>query len=44
VLNEVNTLPGFTDISMYPKLMEKAGMSQSYLIEKLIEKAIDNEI
>ncbi|MDR0983996.1 MAG: D-alanine--D-alanine ligase [Ruminococcus sp.] len=43
ILNEVNTLPGFTDISMYPKLMEKAGMSQNYLIEKLIEKAIDNE-
>jgi D-alanine-D-alanine ligase len=44
VLNEVNTLPGFTSISMYPKLMEKAGMEQGYLLEKLIEKAIDNEI
>ena len=41
-LNEINTLPGFTSISMYPKLMEHMGMSQSYLIDKLIEQAIDN--
>lgn len=42
VLNEINTMPGFTSISMYPKLMEDLGMTYSYLIDKLIEQAIDN--
>ncbi len=35
-LNEVNTLPGFTNISMYPKLWEAAGVSYTDLISKLI--------
>lgn len=42
VLNEINTMPGFTSISMYPKLMENLGMTYGYLIDKLIEQAIDN--
>ena len=42
ILNEVNTLPGFTNISMYPKLMEHLGMSQEYLVDKLIEQAMEN--
>ncbi len=42
ILNEINTMPGFTSISMYPKLMEDLGMTYSYLIDKLIEQAIDN--
>ncbi len=42
ILNEINTLPGFTGISMYPKLMENLGMTQSYLVDKLIEQAIEN--
>ncbi|MGN0621526.1 MAG: D-alanine--D-alanine ligase family protein [Porcipelethomonas sp.] len=42
ILNEINTMPGFTPISMYPKLMEDLGMTYSYLIDKLIEQAIDN--
>ena len=42
ILNEINTMPGFTDISMYPKLMRHLGMKPSYLIDKLIEQAIDN--
>ncbi len=37
--NEVNTLPGFTDISMYPKMMEYSGFSYSELIDRLIELA-----
>lgn len=37
--NEVNTLPGFTDISMYPKLMEYEGIPYSELITKLINSA-----
>jgi D-alanine-D-alanine ligase len=36
-INELNTIPGFTNISMYPKLWEASGMSQSELVEKLIE-------
>lgn len=35
-LNEVNTLPGFTNISMYPKLWEASGLSYSDLLTKLI--------
>lgn len=42
ILNEINTMPGFTSISMYPKLMENLGMSPSYLVDKLIEQAMDN--
>ena len=40
-LNEVNTLPGFTNISMYPKLWEAAGMPYTQLISGLIEVAIE---
>ena len=39
-LNEVNTIPGFTDISMYPKLWNHAGMSYGQLVERLIELAL----
>ena len=42
LVNEINTMPGFTDISMYPKLMENLGMTQEYLVDKLIEQAIEN--
>ncbi|MFR7472918.1 MAG: D-alanine--D-alanine ligase family protein [Ruminococcus sp.] len=38
LVNEINTLPGFTNISMYPKLMEHLGMQPEYLIDKLIEQ------
>ena len=38
-LNEVNTLPGFTEISMYPKMWEAAGLSYDNLLAKLIELA-----
>ncbi len=40
-LNEVNTLPGFTNISMYPKLWEAAGLPYTQLISGLIEVAIE---
>lgn len=39
ILNEVNTLPGFTAISMYPKLWEAAGLPLPELLDKLIESA-----
>ncbi|TMN22490.1 D-alanine--D-alanine ligase [Lentibacillus cibarius] len=40
-VNEVNTLPGFTRISMYPKLWELSGTSYPELIDQLIELAIE---
>jgi D-alanine-D-alanine ligase len=40
-LNEVNTIPGFTNISVYPKAWEHAGMSYSVLIERLIQLALE---
>ncbi len=40
-VNEVNTLPGFTKISMYPKLWEASGLPYSQLIDKLIELALE---
>ena len=39
-LNEINTIPGFTEISMYPKLIENMGISYTELLDKLIDSAI----
>ena len=38
--NELNTLPGFTPISMYPKLMEHEGLSYAALVDKLLQLAL----
>jgi len=40
IVNEINTIPGFTKISMYPKLWEASGISYTELIDKLIQLAI----
>lgn len=40
-LNELNTMPGFTSISMYPKLWQASGIGYSELLDKLIELALD---
>lgn len=40
ILNEINTLPGFTSISMYPKLWMAMGLSYEELLDKLIELAL----
>lgn len=40
-INEINTIPGFTSISMYPKLWEKSGVSYAKLIDLLIAYAVD---
>ncbi len=40
-LNEINTMPGFTSISMYPKLWEASGLKYSDLIDRLIELAME---
>jgi D-alanine-D-alanine ligase len=42
-VNEVNTIPGFTSISMYPKLWEASGLSYQQLINQLIELALDRK-
>jgi D-alanine-D-alanine ligase len=39
-LNELNTIPGFTPISMYPKLWEATGISYTELIDRLIKLAL----
>jgi D-alanine-D-alanine ligase len=40
-INELNTIPGFTSISMYPKLWEATGLSYPELIDRLIQLAIE---
>lgn len=41
-VNEINTIPGFTSISMYPKLWEYSGISRNELVDTLIRLAIDD--
>jgi D-alanine-D-alanine ligase len=41
LVNELNTIPGFTRISMYPKLWEASGLSYPKLIERLVDLAIE---
>jgi D-alanine-D-alanine ligase len=40
-INEINTIPGFTSISMYPKMWEASGLPYSALIDRLIELALE---
>jgi D-alanine-D-alanine ligase len=42
-LNEVNTIPGFTQISMYPKLWEASGLPYAKLVDRLIELALERK-
>jgi D-alanine-D-alanine ligase len=41
VLNEINTIPGFTSVSMYPKLWEASGLAYPELLERLVELAVE---
>ena len=41
IVNEINTIPGFTKISMYPKLWEASGVSYPELIDRLIQLALE---
>ncbi|NTW04778.1 MAG: D-alanine--D-alanine ligase [Peptococcaceae bacterium] len=43
VVNEINTIPGFTKFSMYPKLWEASGLKYSELLDRLIELAVDRQ-
>jgi D-alanine-D-alanine ligase len=42
-LNEINTIPGFTSISMYPKMWEHSGISFVALVDRLIELALERQ-
>jgi D-alanine-D-alanine ligase len=42
-LNELNTIPGFTNISMYPKLWNASGLSYPELVDRLIELALERK-
>ena len=42
-INELNTIPGFTNISMYPKLWQASGIEYPELIDKLIELALERK-
>ena len=42
-INEVNTIPGFTEISMYPKLWDASGLPYAAMIDKLIELALERK-
>lgn len=41
IVNEINTIPGFTNISMYPKLWEASGISYTKLVDRLIQLALE---
>ena len=41
VFNEINTLPGFTSISMYPKLFDASGIPYPQLIDELLQLAVE---
>lgn len=43
-INEVNTMPGFTDISMYPKMWENMGIAYPELVERLIQTAARKKV
>ena len=40
-LNEIDTIPGFTSMSMYPRMWEASGLPYSRLIDRLIELALE---
>ena len=42
MINEINTIPGFTSISMYPKLWEASGLPLAELVDQLISLALED--
>jgi D-alanine-D-alanine ligase len=41
LVNEINTIPGFTQISMYPKLWEASGLPYRDLVDRLVQLAVE---
>ena len=44
LLNEINTIPGFTSVSMYPRLWQKSGIGYADLIDRLIQLALERHV
>ena len=44
IFNEINTFPGFTNISMYPMLWEAEGLDRQALLDRLIDLAYEREL
>ena len=44
ILNEINTIPGFTGISMYPMLMENTGIGFTELVDTLLQLALEKSL
>ena len=44
VVNEVNTMPGFTPISMYPRMWAASGVSYPELVDRLVASALDGVV
>lgn len=44
LLNEINTMPGFTEISMYPKLWQHSGIPYPELVARLVQLALDRPV
>jgi len=42
-LSEINTIPGFTRISMYPKLWEASGLTYAALVDRLIQLSLERK-
>jgi D-alanine-D-alanine ligase len=40
-VNEINTIPGFTSVSMYPRMWEQSGLAYADLIDRLIQLALE---
>jgi D-alanine-D-alanine ligase len=43
LINEINTIPGFTSVSMYPKMWEASGLSYPELVQRLLELAVERQ-
>ena len=43
-INEINTIPGFTAISMYPKLWEASGLPYTSLVQRLLDLAVERHV
>ena len=43
-INEINTIPGFTSISMYPKLWAASGLPYGSLVERLLDLAVERHV
>ena len=44
VINEINTMPGFTEISMFPRMWQASGMTYSQIVDHLISVAVDRGV